>query len=85
MLNTVTIRNMSNNQVKTYTIVSDTESDIRKGKMAIDVYKRQGYFTPIYTQVLGTTCLDLCLFNTDPSAGVLPYRYTYESPMVRPF
>ena len=26
-----------------------------------------------YTQVFGTACLDLCLFNTDPLAGVLPY------------
>ena len=45
MLNTVTIRNMSNNQVKTYTIVSDTESDIRKGKMAIS--------TPIAKGLIG--------------------------------
>ena len=32
-------------------------------------------FVRYYTQVFGTACLDLCLFNTDPSAGVLPYGY----------
>lgn len=42
MLNTVSIRNMSNNQLKTYTIVSDTESDIKKGKMAISTPIAQG-------------------------------------------
>lgn len=42
MLNTVTIRNMSNNQVKTYQIVSDTESDIKQGKMAISTPIAQG-------------------------------------------
>ncbi|MDN4754010.1 transcription elongation factor GreA [Porphyromonadaceae bacterium W3.11] len=42
MLNTVTIRNMSNNQLKTYQIVSDTESDIKKGKMAISTPIAQG-------------------------------------------
>ena len=42
MLNTVTIRNMDNNQTKTYTIVSDTESDIKKGKMAISTPIAQG-------------------------------------------
>lgn len=42
MLNKVTIRNMSTNQVKTYTIVSDTESDIKQGKMAISTPIAQG-------------------------------------------
>ena len=42
MLNTVKIRNMKNGQEKVYTIVSDTESDIRKGKMAISTPIAQG-------------------------------------------
>lgn len=51
MLNTVTIRNMDNNQTKTYTIVSDTESDIKKGKMAIS--------TPIAKGIIGKKVGDI--------------------------
>lgn len=35
MLNKVTIRNLANNKSMTYMIVSDTESDLKSGKIAI--------------------------------------------------
>ncbi|CQB87257.1 transcription elongation factor GreA domain-containing protein [Chlamydia trachomatis] len=64
MLNTVTIRNMSNNQVKTYTIVSDTESDIRKGKMAIS--------TPIAKGLIGKKVGDVV--EIDVPAGKVTFK-----------
>lgn len=64
MLNTVTIRNMSNNQVKTYTIVSDTESDIRKGKMAIS--------TPIAKGLIGKKVGDVV--EIDVPAGTVTFK-----------
>ena len=44
-----------------------------------------GYFAPLYTQVFGTACLDLCLFNRDLCRGpfsrkrspIRPIRPTY--------
>ena len=64
MLNTVTIRNMSNNQVKTYTIVSDTESDIRKGKMAIS--------TPIAKGLIGKKVGDVVEIQVP--AGIVTFK-----------
>ena len=64
MLNTVTIRNMSNNQVKTYTIVSDTESDIRKGKMAIS--------TPIAKGLIGKKVGDMVEIQVP--AGIVTFK-----------
>lgn len=42
MLNKVTIKNKANNAVMTYTIVSDTESDFKSGKIAISTPIAQG-------------------------------------------
>lgn len=45
ILNTVTIRNVKNNAQMTYTIVPETEADIKKGKLSIS--------TPIAKGLLG--------------------------------
>ena len=42
MLNKVKIRNTANNKSMTYTIVSDTESDLKAGKIAISTPIAQG-------------------------------------------
>ncbi|KGL51209.1 MULTISPECIES: transcription elongation factor GreA [Porphyromonas] len=42
MLNKVTIKNKANNAVMTYTLVSDTESDLRAGKISISTPIAQG-------------------------------------------
>ncbi len=64
MLNTVKIRNMKNNQVKTYTIVSDTESDIKKGKMAIS--------TPIAQGIIGKKVGDVV--DIEVPAGIVTFK-----------
>ncbi|KGN82062.1 transcription elongation factor GreA [Porphyromonadaceae bacterium COT-184 OH4590] len=45
ILNTVEVRNLSNNQMMTYTLVSENEANIREGKLAIN--------TPIGKGLLG--------------------------------
>lgn len=45
ILNTVKVRNLSNNQMMTYTLVSENEANIREGKLAIN--------TPIGKGLLG--------------------------------
>lgn len=64
MLNKVTIRNMDNDQVKTYTIVSDTESDIRKGKMSIS--------TPIAKGLIGKKVGDVV--KIEVPAGIVTFK-----------
>lgn len=64
MLNKVTIRNMDNGQVKTYTIVSDTESDIRKGKMSIS--------TPIAKGLIGKKVGDVV--KIEVPAGIVTFK-----------
>ncbi len=45
ILNTVEVKNLSNNQIMTYTLVSENEANIREGKLAIN--------TPIGKGLLG--------------------------------
>lgn len=64
MLTTVTIRDLKNKKEKRYTIVSDTESDIKQGKMSIS--------TPIAQGLIGKKVGDVV--DVQVPAGVLTFE-----------
>lgn len=64
LLTTVTIRNLKDNKEKKYTIVSDTESDIRKGKISMS--------TPIAKGLLGKKVGDVV--DIEVPAGLLTFK-----------
>jgi transcription elongation factor GreA len=64
ILNKIKIRNTMNNATMEYTIVSDSESDLKKGKIAVS--------TPIARGLLGKKVGDLVEIRV-PS-GVIPFE-----------
>ncbi len=64
IMNKVKIRNTSNNTIMEYTIVSDNEADLRKGKIAVS--------TPIARGLMGKRVGDLVSIKV-PS-GIIPFE-----------